>query len=350
MTTADGSRRLHPLAGVQVIEFPAIGPVPHCGLVLAELGAVVTRIDRPVSGELGIPVAPECDVLARGKSVVVVDLKDPAGRAAALRQVAGADILLEGFRPGVMERLGLGPAACHAANPALVYGRMSGWGDAGPLAGAPGHDLNYVGLTGALAAMGAPGEVPPVPLNLIGDFGGGAMQLALGVIAALLRARAEGTGCIVAASIYEAANALTPFLHGLRAAGAWTDQRHDNILDGGAPFYRCYEAADGRFLAVAAIEAKFFRALVTTLELGDRIDCAAQMDRTTWPQTTALLAACFAQRTRDAWTQHFATVEACVTPVLDFTEALDHPQARLAPSAPGAVRHPATAPQFRDSA
>lgn len=240
-----------PLAGTVVVEMAAIGPVPHCGLVLAEMGAGVIR------------------ALARGKRSAALDLKSPEGLAAARTLIARADVLLEGFRPGVMERLGLGPAPCLAANPRLVYGRMSGWGDAGPMEGDSGHDLNYLGLTGALLAMGDPGTPPPVPLNLVADFGGGAMQLACGVLAALLSARATGRGQVVATSILEGAAALTAMTHGLRAAGQWRDARRDNILDGGAPFYRTYAAADGGFLAVAAIEAKFFGALLAGLDLQD---------------------------------------------------------------------------------
>ena len=314
-----------PLAGIRIVEMPAIGPVPHAGLVLAELGADVTRITRTAPSDLGIAVDARFDSLARGKQEVALDLKHPAGLEAARTLIGSADALLEGFRPGVMERLGLGPHPCLAANPRLVYGRISGWGDAGPLAEEAGHDLNYLGLTGILHAIGMPGEPPPVPLNLIGDFGGAAMQLACGVLAALHAARATGRGRVVATSIYEGAAALTPHLHGLRAAGLWSDRRADNILDGAAPFYRTYTAADGRFVAVGAIEPRFYRALLAGLDLP--LDPAAQMDRAAWPGTAQAFADRFATAPRDEWVARFAGTDACVSPVLDWAEAVRHPQA-----------------------
>lgn len=316
-----------PLAGLRVIEMAAIGPVPHCGLVLAEMGADVVRLDRADVAELGVAVPTEFDALARGKRSVALDLKHGDGRQAARRVIDGADALLEGFRPGVMERLGLGPDACLATNPKLVYGRISGWGDAGPLARAAGHDLNYLGLTGALLAMGTPGTPPPVPLNLVADFGGAAMQLACGVLAALLSARATGQGQVVATSIFEGANALLPFAHGLRAAGIWTEKRGDNLLDGGAPFYRAYTTLDGRYVAVAAIEPKFYLALLEGLGLQGSVQPSAQLDRAAWPATAELFAARFAGRTRDDWVARFDGMDACVSPVLDWAEAAAHPQA-----------------------
>ncbi|GAC1477803.1 MAG: CaiB/BaiF CoA-transferase family protein [Acetobacteraceae bacterium] len=337
-----------PLAGLVVIEMAAIGPVPHCGLVLAEMGADVIRLDRVEPSGLGIAIPARFDALARGKRSVALDLKTPDGLAAAHALIARADALLEGFRPGVMERLGLGPEACLAANPKLVFGRISGWGDAGPLSAVSGHDLNYLGQTGALLAMGGPGAVPPVPLNLVADFGGGAMQLAAGVLAALLAVRASGRGQVVATSIYEGAAALTAMTHGMRAAGEWRDARADNVLDGGAPFYRPYATADGGYMAVAAIEPKFYRALLDGLDLGATVDPAAQLDRRRWPDTAARFAERFAGRTRAAWTAQFAGTDACVTPVLDWAEAQTHPQAAalgLFDAAHG-VALPRTAPRF----
>jgi len=309
-----------------VIEMAAIGPVPHCGLVLCELGADVLRIDRTAASGLGIDIAPEFDALARGKRTVALDLKGEAGCRAALDLIGAADILIEGFRPGVMERLGLGPLPCLARNPKLVYGRLSGWGEAGPMADQAGHDLNYLGLSGALAAMGPPDAPPPVPLNLIADFGGGAMQLAVGVLAASLQAKQSGRGQVVATSILEGTLALTPMMHGMRAAGAITDLRHDNVLDGGAPFYRCYQALDGGYVAVAAIEAKFYRALLAGLGLQHTLDPAAQMDKARWTQAHDQFTQTFLTRTRDEWAQHFQGTDACVTPVLSFAEAPLHPQ------------------------
>ena len=295
--------------------------------MLAEMGAQVIRLDRVADAGLGLAVPARFDALARGKQSVALDLKAPDGLEAARALIARADVLLEGFRPGVMERLGLGPAPSLQANPRLVYGRISGWGDAGPMAGEVGHDLNYLGLTGALWAMGEPGAAPPVPLNLVADFGGGAMQLACGVLAALLSARATGQGQVVATSIMEGAAALTPMLHGLRAGGQWHDVRQDNILDGGAPFYRAYRTADGGAVAVAAIEAKFYRALLCGLGLLDRLQPTDQMDRSCWAETGRLFAGIFGTASRTHWTAHFAGTEACVTPVLDWTEARSHPQA-----------------------
>ena len=316
-----------PLAGVRVIEMSAIGPVPHCGLVLAEMGAEVVRLDRAGISDLGVPVPPRFDALARGKRSIVLDLKADEGRQAALRLIAAQDVLIEGFRPGVMERLGLGPEACLAANPRLVYGRISGWGDAGPMAAEAGHDLNFLGLTGALLAMGTPGQPPPVPLNLVADYGGAAMQLTSGVLAALLHARSTGQGQVVATSVFEGAAALTPFAQGLRAAGVWTDQRGGNLLDGGAPFYRTYATLDGGYVAVAAIETRFYQVLLEGLRLAGAIQAAAQMDRAGWPATAALFTARFAERTRDDWAAHFAGTDACVSAVLGWTEASAHPQA-----------------------
>lgn len=337
-----------PLAGVRIIEMAAIGPVPHCGLVLAEMGAEVIRLDRMEAAELGVAVPPRYDALARGKRSVALELKDPAGLQAAHHLIGTADALLEGFRPGVMERLGLGPDACLEANPRLVYGRISGWGDAGPMAREAGHDLNFLGLTGALLAMGAPGTPPPVPLNLVADFGGGAMQLACGVLAALLSARATGRGQIVATSILEGANALMPFAHGLRAAGAWSDRRGDNILDGGAPFYRTYATADGGYVAVAAIEPRFYRALLAGLGLHEVVDPSAQLERASWATTAGLFADRFAGRTRDDWAARFAGTDACVSPVLDWAEAAAHPQAAALGGFDEAdgVTLPRTAPRF----
>lgn len=336
-----------PLVGVTVIEMEAIGPVPHCGLVLAELGADVLCIDRTAASGLGIGLPREFNALARGKRSVALDLKREDGVEAAMDLIATADILIEGFRPGVMERLGLGPAQCLARNSRLVYGRLSGWGEAGPLAERAGHDLNYLGLSGALAAMGPPGTPPPVPLNLIADFGGGAMQLAVGVLAAALQARASGRGQVVATSILEGTLALTPMVHGLRAGAAWTEARHDNVLDGGAPFYRCYQTAEGGYVAVGAIENKFYRALLAGLELGAVLDPEAQMDKERWPTTHARLEAAFLTRTRDEWAARFIGTDACVTPVLTFAEAPLHPQnADVFDAGPTGWPVPRTAPRF----
>jgi alpha-methylacyl-CoA racemase len=337
-----------PLHGIIVVEMAAIGPVPFAGMMLADLGAEVIRLDRREPSGLGIGSDPRFDVPARGKKSVALDLKALAGLAAARRLIAAADIVIEGFRPGVMERLGLGPEICLADNPRLVFGRISGWGSTGPMAAMAGHDLNYLGLSGALAAMGPADAPPPVPLNLIGDYGGGAMMLALGVVAALTQARASGTGQVVETSIAGAALALTPLFYGLIAGGRWGITRGDNLLDGGAPFYRCYECADGGHVAVGAIEPKFYRLLVDGLGLADRLNPARQYDKTSWPETISILIQTFRSAARDHWAALFDGTDACVTPVLDWTEAPTHPQHQALGSFTeiGGVAQPAAHPLF----
>jgi alpha-methylacyl-CoA racemase len=317
-----------PLHGITIVEMAAIGPVPFAGMVLADLGAEIIRLDRREPSGLGIGIQPRFDVPARGKKSVALDLKSPAGIAAARRLIAAADIVIEGFRPGVMERLGLGPEICLADNPRLVFGRISGWGSTGPMAAMAGHDLNYLGLSGALAAMGPAEAPPPVPLNLIGDYGGSAMMLALGVISALLHARGSGQGQVVETSIAGGALALTPLFYGLVAGGRWGLGRGDNLLDGGAPFYRCYECRDGRHVAVGAIEPKFYRELLDGLGLATTLQPARQYDKTSWPETAAILAETFRTAPRDEWTAIFDGTDTCVTPVLDWAEAPQHPQHR----------------------
>ncbi len=337
-----------PLAGVTVIEMAAIGPVPFAGMVLADLGAEVIRLDRREPSGLGIGTEPRFDVPGRGKKSVALDLKSAAGIAAARRLIASADIVIEGFRPGVMERLGLGPEICHADNPRLVFGRISGWGSTGPMAAMAGHDLNYLGLSGALGAMGPDEAPPPVPLNLIGDYGGGAMMLALGVVAATLSARTTGQGQVVETSIAGGALALTPMLWGLLAAGRWGVERHDNLLDGGAPFYRCYECQDGGHVAVGALEPKFFQILIEGMGLGGAVKLQRQYDKSFWPELAQLFAETFKTATRDDWAKRFDGKDACLTPVLDWTEAPKHPQHQALGSFTeiGGVTQPAAHPIF----
>jgi alpha-methylacyl-CoA racemase len=337
-----------PLHGITVIEMAAIGPVPFAGMVLADLGAEVIRLDRREPSGLGIGTQARFDVPARGKKSVALDLKSPAGIAAARRLIASADIVLEGFRPGVMERLGLGPETCLADNPRLVFGRISGWGSTGPMAAMAGHDLNYLGLSGALAAMGPADAPPPVPLNLIGDYGGGAMMLALGVVAAALQARGSGQGQVVETSIAGGALALTPMLWGLLAGGRWGVERHDNLLDGGAPFYRCYECQDGRHVAVGALEPKFFQILIEGMGLAGAVKLQRQYDKSFWPELAQLLTETFRTATRDEWAARFDGKDACLTPVLDWTEAPRHPQHQALGSFTevGGVTQPAAHPLF----
>lgn len=331
-----------PLAGVVIVEFDAIGPVPFAAMMLGDMGAQIVRIVRP-----GRAYSPSADgpALGRGRRSVELDLKSDTGRAEALALVATADALLEGTRPGVMERLGLGPAACHAANPMLVYGRMTGWGQTGPLAQEAGHDINYLALTGALHAIG-PAARPMPPLNLVGDYGGGAMMLALGVVAGVLSVRGGGPGRVVDAAMTDGAALLSSLFYTLSAAGQWTDRREANLLDGGAPFYRCYTCADGKHVAVGAIEPQFFAALLAGLDAADWR--AAQHDRTRWPAMTAAFETAFATRTRDAWADHFAGTDACVTPVLDFAEAPQHPH--NVARATFIDGYPAPAPRFAAAA
>jgi alpha-methylacyl-CoA racemase len=304
----------------------AIGPVPFCGMMLADMGAEVVRVDRVVPSGLGVEVPPRFACMARSKQSVAVDVKNAEGLAIVKKLIASADVVIEGFRPGVMERIGLAPEVCLALNPKLVFGRCSGWGEDGPMAGMAAHDINYLGMSGALAAIGTEGTPPPPPLNLVGDFGGAAMQLTCGVLAAIVSARATGKGQVVKTSIAHGAVGLMPMTYGLYAAGRWSLSRASNPLDGGAPFYRCYECSDGRYVAVGAIERKFYLELIEKLDLADRVEAAKQNDRATWAETAAIFAARFKQRPRDGWAAVFDGSDACVTPVLDMSEAPQHPQ------------------------
>ncbi|MFD7205507.1 CaiB/BaiF CoA transferase family protein [Streptomyces sp. NPDC059893] len=340
-----------PLAGCRVVELGGIGPGPFAGMFLADLGAEVVRVDRPDAvGEEGRGGA--ADVLNRGKRSVTLDLKRPEGRSALLQLTDQADVLIEGYRPGVTERLGIGPEVCLARNPRLVYGRMTGWGQEGPLASAAGHDLTYIALTGALGAIGAAGGPPQIPLNLLGDFGGGGCYLVIGVLAALRVADSTGRGQVVDAAIVDGTAHLLASTFAKLARGAWRDERGVNQFDGGAPFYAVYETKDHRYVAVGALEPKFYRRLLTLLELdrdsGGAIDPDRQQDRTTWPTLRAALTERFAQRTRDEWAALFEGTDACVAPVLGLTEAAHHPHlaARGSVIDRGGAVQPAAAPRF----
>lgn len=313
-----------PLAGLRVVEFDAIGPTPHAGMVLADLGADVVRVERPGPSALPLEPSGRPDPIQRGRRRLVLDLKSSDGLTAALELVARADVLLEGLRPGVMERIGLGPQVCLARNPGLVYARMTGWGQDGPLAGAVGHDLNYIGLTGVLHAIGRPGEPPPPPLNVVGDFGGGSMLLVVGVLAALFERGRSGQGQVVDAAMVDGTVLLAQLILSLRGQGWWRDERASNLFDGGAPFYDTYECADGRFVAVAALEPRFFAALLRGLELTG-LDPARQHDVSYWPELRQRFAEAFAGRSRDDWCARLSGTDACVTPVLTFAEAPAHP-------------------------
>jgi alpha-methylacyl-CoA racemase len=334
-----------PLAGLRVVELAGIGPAPFCAMLLADLGADVVRVDRAAAAPplLG---GPSVDLLNRGKRSIAVDLKHELGPEVVLRLAERADVLVEGFRPGVAERLGVGPEACLARNPRLVYGRMTGWGQEGPLAHSAGHDIAYLALTGTLHAIGRAGGPPQVPLNLVGDFGGGSLYLAVGVLAALQEVARSGRGQVVDAAIVDGAAHLATIVHGMLAAGLWQDRRGVNLLDTGAPFYDVYETSDGRYVAVGPLERQFYDELVRLLDVADR--APAQYDVATWPQLRAVLREAFAARTRDEWEAVFAGTDACVAPVLSLREAHEHPHlaARGTFVEHHGVTQPAPAPRF----
>jgi alpha-methylacyl-CoA racemase len=314
-----------PLVGLRVVELAGIGPGPHAAMLLADLGADVVRIERPSEGKQGLQLAPVADdQMLRGRRSVMLDLKDPAGRETTLRLVEQADVLIEGLRPGVTERLGVGPADCHARNPRLVYGRMTGWGQAGPLADRPGHDINYIALTGALHAIGNAGAKPVPPLNLVGDFGGGSMFLVFGVLAALWERDRSGAGQVIDAAMVDGVSVLAQMFWSLRAGGLWSDERGSNLLDSGTPFYDTYACADGRYVAVGALEPQFYAALLDGLGLTDE-DLPGQLDPAGWPALRQRFTDAFASRGRDEWVAVFEGTDACVAPVLSFAEVPAHP-------------------------
>jgi alpha-methylacyl-CoA racemase len=333
-----------PLQGIKVIEMVGLGPGPLCAMMLADMGAEVIRVDRPGGNMFS---GAKADLLGRNRPSLAVDLKHPDGVATVLRLVEQADALLEGFRPGVMERLGLGPDTCLARNEKLVYGRMTGWGQDGPLAQAAGHDINYIALAGALHAIGEKGGKPIPPLNLVGDFGGGGMMLALGITAALLAARASGQGQVVDAAMTDGSALLMSMTYGMLGTGRWGNAREANLLDGAAPYYDIYACADGRFLAVGAIEPQFFAALIAGLGL-DPTRCADRHDPARWPALKAELQAVFLTRPRDAWCSVFDGTDACVAPVLDLAKAPLHPHNRARDTfvERDGIAQPAPAPRF----
>ncbi len=336
-----------PLHGIRILELAGIGPGPFCGMMLADMGAEVIRIDRPGGNANAGAVH---DVLFRNRRTLGLDLKHPDGVATILRMCERADALFEGFRPGVTERLGVGPEQCSAVNPRLVYGRMTGWGQDGPLAHAAGHDINYISLSGALHAIGRRGDRPVPPLNLVGDFGGGGMMLAFGIVCGLLEARTSGVGQVIDASMVEGSAALMAMFFGARAAGLHRDERGTNMLDTGAPFYEVYETKDGRYMSVGSIEPQFFAVLRERLALDARYGHQIEMAR--WPEQKEMLAKLFREKTRDEWSSIFEGTDACVAPVLSMAEAPSHPHnaARKSfVSVDGAV-HPAPTPRFSRTA
>jgi alpha-methylacyl-CoA racemase len=336
-----------PLAGIRVIEIAGIGPGPFCAMMLADLGAEVVRIDRADRAKGGGSPNVALDLLNRGRKSVAVDLKQPDGIETVLALVEQADALVEGFRPGVMERLGLGPDVCAARNPRLVYGRMTGWGQEGPYASAAGHDINYISLAGALGPIGRRGEAPVPPLNLVGDFGGGGMLLALGIAAALVESQRSGQGQVIDAAMVDGAAVLMTFIHGLKAMGMWGPDRGTNLLDTGAHFYDVYETADGEFVSIGSIEPQFYAELLRLSGLEGE-DLPWQMDRDHWPALKEKVAAVFRQKTRDEWCVLMEGTDVCFAPVLSMDEAPGHPHNvhRATFTEVSGVTQPAPAPRF----
>jgi alpha-methylacyl-CoA racemase len=343
ITMTDNIRREGPLSGYRVVELAGIGPAPYAGQLLADMGADVIVVERPGGGIRGID--------ARGKRSIVLDLKNADAIATLLKIVATSHVLIEGLRPGVTERLGVGPQVCHALNPKLIYGRMTGYGQTGPWSQMAGHDINYISITGALNAMGKAGDPPPPPLNMVGDFGGGSLFLVTGIVAALLRAEKTGQGDIVDAAIVDGVGSMMGFIHSMHGAGAWQNVREANLLDGATPFYRCYTTSDGKFVAAGCIEPQFFAAMMERLPV-DKEAYGGQHDRSRWAEQHAMLEAAFATKTRDEWEAVFAGSDACVTPVLDYQEAATHPAnaERHAHVLQSGQPHPQLAPRLASQA
>jgi alpha-methylacyl-CoA racemase len=331
-----------PLHGVKVIEFAGIGPGPFCAMLLSDMGAEVVRIDR--KGGRG---SSKFDITSRGRRSLALDLKNPEAVKTALKLIAQADALLEGFRPGVMEKLGLGPEAALKANPKLVYGRMTGWGQTGPLSQAAGHDINYIALTGALHAIGRKGQTPVPPLNLVGDFGGGALYLAFGMACALFEARGSGKGQVVDCAMTDGAASLMAMFYGFKGMGMWTDEKGENLLDGGAHFYDTYETSDGKWVSIGSIEPQFYALLLQKTGITDP-DFQAQMDRSKWPALKAKVAAVIRTKTRAEWDALMEGTDVCYAPVLSLSEAPHHPhnKARETFLEIDGVVQPAPAPRF----
>src|SRR5712691_11028500 len=336
-----------PLSGIRVLEFEAIGPGPFAGMLLADMGADVLVIDRPASSDLGLKRERWYDVMMRGKRSVTLDLKSPSAKTAALDLVGKADALIEGFRPGVMERLGLGPDICLARNPKLVYGRMTGWGQEGPLAQAAGHDINYIALAGALYSIGRRGEAPVPPLNLVGDFGGGALYLALGLVAGIREAQKSGKGQVIDVAMVDGVASLMTAIYGMHGAGIWTNERGTNILDTGAHYYDVYETRDGKHISVGSIEAKFYEELLERSGLKNQ-ELPRQNDRPSWPRMKERLKTLFLTRTRDEWCKIMEGTDICFAPVLSMDEAPQHPHNQIRGTfvTQDGVTQPAPAPRF----
>jgi alpha-methylacyl-CoA racemase len=348
MSSAEGGAGVGPLSSLRVIEIAGIGPGPFAAMMLADMGASVIRVDRPEAVPDSLPSGPHPDLLNRGRRSIAVDLKSAAGRETVLDLIEGADALIEGFRPGVMERLGLAPEVCLARNPRLVYGRMTGWGQEGPLAQFAGHDINYIALTGALHACGRASDAPVPPMNLVGDFGGGGLILAFGIVSGVIHARLSGAGQVVDAAMVDGASLLTTAIHGLRNRGVWNSPRGENLLDTGAPFYEVYECADGKYVALGAIEPQFYAELVRRTGFVEDPDAPDRMREEGWVNAKKQWAELFRTKTRDEWAAMAAESDACLAPVLDWDEAPAHPHlaARGTYVEHAGVVQPAPAPRF----
>jgi len=339
-----------PLAGLRIVELAGIGPGPMAAMLLADMGATVLRIERRQPADLGVKRELKYNLLLRNRRAIALDLKDPGAIALVLRLLRKADALIEGFRPGVTERLGLGPDACLAENPRLVYGRITGWGQDGPLAQVAGHDINYIAVTGVLDAIGREGQPPTPPLALVGDFGGGGPYLAMGILAAIIEARQSGQGQVVDAAVMDGVASMATAFFGLVAAGTWQPQRGTNILDSGAPFYDVYQCSDGKWLSVGPIERRFHELLLRRLGLDDNAirDLGDHQDRATWPRLRAVLQAAFARGTRDEWCEKLAQLDVCVAPVQTLGDAAGHPQVKARGTLLDidGITQPAPAPRF----
>jgi alpha-methylacyl-CoA racemase len=335
------------LSGYRVIELAGIGPAPMCAMLLSDMGADVIRIDRVADAGLGVQVQTKYSLLNRGRRSIALDLKRPEATEAVLRMVEKADALIEGFRPGVMERLGLGPDACLGRNPRLVYGRMTGWGQDGPLAQAAGHDINYIALAGALYSIGRRGEAPVPPLNLVGDFGGGALYLALGIVAGILETHMSGRGQVVDVAMVDGVASLMTAIYGMHGAGIWTNERGTNVLDTGAHYYDVYETSDGKHISVGSIETKFYEELLERSGLKNE-ELPRQNDRPSWPRMKERLKALFLTMTRDEWCKIMEGTDICFAPVLNMDEAPQHPHNQLRATfvVQDGVTQPAPAPRF----
>ncbi len=336
-----------PLQGFKIIELAGIGPGQFCGMLLADMGAQVIRIDRAAEADLGIGMPAKFNLMNRSRPTIAVDLKRKKGVELVLRLCEDADALFEGYRPGVMERLGLGPHECMKRNERLVYGRMTGWGQSGPLADSVGHDTNYIALTGALSSMGDKDRPPPIPLNLIGDFGGGGCYLAMGMLAAMLEASRSGKGQVVDAAMVDGVASMMTMFYGMLAGGVWKDERQSNLLDGGAPFFRNYETKDHRYVAVCALERRFFKALIDALGVND-VDPADQYNSAKWPEHGEIFESLFRTKSRDEWSEILQGTDACFAPVLSLAEAPQHAhnRARKTFVTVEGVLQPAPAPRF----